>query len=227
MITQAKPITKTFYLTMATMIIWISQPSQAQITRVEIDWEIQTLEPDDIAVSPQIALIMANRADLSGDYAEFRINPEYDEFLGGIRINTWRGPNELDESFYFPQSPLNRENDLIRFTTLAELDGNLTRYRLKNLRSNQWGQVDNSLLDSCRTVGNGVINYSINITMAESEIEYGHTQVKSVLVKEIRYYQENTLAMRNRTGYFLYRDGVRFVEPETDQEIIDQYIAFE
>jgi hypothetical protein len=191
-----------------------------------MDWEIRLLEPDQVAVAPQISLIMANRTDLSGDFAEFHLNPEYDGYLGGVKINTWRGPKELDESSYLSKPALNRSGDLVTFTTSAEVVGNQTLYRMKNLSSQQWGQVADSELTGCHTAGSSTINFSLNLTMSESEIEYGHNMVASIRVKEIRRYVGDDLAQRNRTGYYLYRDGQRFVEPETAQEIIDEYIAF-
>lgn len=199
---------------------------EAQVTRVEVDWEIRTLVPDHVAVAPQISLIMANRVDLSGDFAEFRVNPEYQGYVGGIKVDTWRGPRELDESFYLSRPPLNRDRDSVRLTTFAELDGTSTKYGLQNVSNTQWGSIDNSELQTCRTAGNGLISFSINLTMSESEIEYGHNMVDHVFVKEIRYYIGSNLAQRDRTGYYLFRDGQRFVEPETDEKIIDQYIAF-
>jgi hypothetical protein len=198
----------------------------AQVTRVEVDWEIRTLEPDHVAVAPQISLIMANRVDLSGDFAEFRINPEYQGYLGGVKVDTWRGPRELEESFYVARPPLNRSQDTLKLTSYVQLDGNSTRYGLQDVSSMQWGSLDNSQLKSCRTAGNGLINYSINLTMSESEIEYGHNMVDHIHVDEIRYFIGENLAKRDRTGYFLFKDGKRFVAPETDQKIIDQYIAF-
>ena len=207
-------------------VTFLSSPSNSQITRVEVDWDIRTFEPDEVAVAPQISLIMANRANLDSDFAEFRINPEYEGSIGGIKIDTWRGPQELDESAYVSRPPLNQQNDRLQFTTVAEVDGDSTVYRMKDWTSNQWGNISDSEFQACRTTGNGQIQFSINLTMSESEIEYGHNMVNQIFVKEIRYYIGNNLAKRNRTGYYLYRDGQSIVEPETDQEIIDEYIAY-
>jgi hypothetical protein len=198
----------------------------AQVTRVELDWEIWTLEPDHVAVAPQISLIMANRVDLSGDFAEFRVNPEYQGYMGGIKVDTWRGPRELDESFYVARPPLNRNEDTVKLTTYVQLDGDFTRYGLQNVSSLQWGSIDNSQLQTCRTADNGLINFSITLTMSESEIEYGHNMVDYIYAKEIRYYIGESLAKRDRTGYYLFKEGKRFVAPESDQEIIDEYIAY-
>ncbi len=208
------------------LVTILTSPSNSQVTRVEVDWEIRTLEPDEVAVAPQISLIMANRGDLTSDFAEFRINPEYEGSIGGIKIDTWRGPQELDESAFVSRPPLNQPNDHLRFTTVAEVDGNSTLYRMKNWSSNQWGNIADSEFQTCRTTGNGRISFSIDLTMSESEIEYGHNMVDHIFVREIRYYIGNSLAKRNRTGFYLYRDGQSFVEPETDQEIIDEFIAF-
>jgi hypothetical protein len=200
--------------------------SFAQAKRVEVDWEIVITEPDAAGVNPQISLIMANREELTGDFAEFRINPSYGNYIGGIKVDTWRGPHELDETMHFQRPPLGTANDKISFTTVAEAFAGRTHYGVENVNSDSWGNIDNSEFGMVTTSGAGVIQFDINLTLAESEVEYGHNRVDYVKVKEIRYYMNGNLARRDRTGYFIFKDGAAFAGPATPYEVIDEYIAF-
>jgi hypothetical protein len=198
----------------------------AQVTRVEVDWEVRVREADYESFSPQISIIMANRRDLTGEFAEFRLNPDYEGIQGGMQIDTWLGTERLAESSHLPRPALATISERITFTTVATAGESQTKYSLEGVHCNSWGDVSDSEIAPCHTVGEGLIRFSMNLTLNESEVEYGHNRVDYVIAKEVRYYIGNALAKRDRTGYYIFKEGESYKGPVSPEEVIDSYIAF-
>ena len=207
-------------------LLFLPVSAFAQVTRVEVDWEIRVREADYESFSPQISIIMANRRDLSSDFAEFRVNPDYEGIQGGLQIDTWNGTQKLAESSHVARPALSASSDKIRFTTVATAELTQTKYSVEEIHCNSWGTVAESEIAPCRTAGEGLIRYSMSLTLDESEVEFGHNRVEYVIAKEVRYYIGNALAKRDRTGYYIFKEGQSYKGPVSPEEVIDTYIAF-
>lgn len=216
-----------FSLLSTSLLITAALPLGAwsQVTRVEIDWQVTVAEPDAEAMAPQISIILANETT-DGDFAEFKLNPEGEGTQGGILMKTWRGQQELGASSHLDQPPLSTENDRIRFTTSVEVNGGTSTYALTDVSSTQWGNLPDSASATCEIASVSPLQFSINETLYESEVEFGHNRVTHVIAREIRFYIGDNLAKRDRTGYYLFRDGGSHIGPVSAEEIIETYIAY-
>lgn len=200
-------------------------PHFAAAQTIEIDWQIDILEPSKTSSSPQISLIMAGTPSLAYDYAEFRINPQDSFIKGGAALDVWWGSSKVLGRSDFNASPLSVVGDTINVTTRLAVTGSGTTYEIASLKSQNWGVVPQEQLPSVSTTILGKIDYSIDLTIAESEIELGANRVKKFQIIEHRLVRGNRVISRDSTPRVLY-ENPGTVTTNVAPSVIDNNTAY-
>jgi hypothetical protein len=130
---------------LAAMAAWTSTActaEQAEIYKIEEDWEMVINEPDPANFSPQITFITSPSVNSNSVYFQLQLNYAADSQFsgGGFHVAAVQDAQMLDEARSETESPLAISGDHVRWTSvMAAVDHNLF-FAVKNGYSSEWGE---------------------------------------------------------------------------------------
>jgi len=185
-------------------------PEPASVMRVEEDWELVLQEPDGDIQAPQFATVMSPYGDLNSFFVQvtwnYRELPEFE--AGGFQVQAWNG----EEVRRVKNTGANKFSNLaetITWTQIMATNGTEAGFAIINGLSTTWGAFGGTGTTVGGTVGVPDLNaYNPDVSLQNSCVTYGSNRVASLMITEIRYYDD--------AGNVLYTDTTPrvLVEPE-------------
>lgn len=173
------------------------------IVRIEEDWRVEISAPDIDDEAPQITTVMAPSDTLSSFHAVFELNhmtqPEY--MAGGMQLQTWL--NRYVRDFRNPSTAilLHHESEVITYTMRMTLISSQLQFEVINGQSQSWGTFgDQGILKSTPlSYSSTLAYYTPQTSVTNSRIGYASHRVRSMILKEVRYYSANGLVSTDVT----------------------------
>jgi hypothetical protein len=193
--------------------VWLCEGSQtaqaaAPITRIEEDWQIELDQPDPDTIAPQILNVISPTSSLTGKYAIFELNHRTcgDYGPGGVQLQTWDGDalkNFTSPNFY---DILATPNETITYTLGMSLQFGLLKFEVKNGSSTTWGNFGGGSALRLWTTTNlsAFSTYDPAKTVENSGIGFASHRVVRFVLKEVRYYADDTLIATDPTDRFAF-----------------------
>ena len=165
--------------------------SEAQVVKVEEDWEMVVGEPDDVHASPQVLCVFSPTADAESLHASLELNhhtvPEFE--AGGMQFEVWEGKTALREKKFPIQHVLSTPGEVISWTQCMELQGSNLLFEIKDGTSSTWGAFGGQGYLKPYPVHAKMSNlngYSPEVSVNSSGISHGANRVQSLVLKEVR-----------------------------------------
>jgi hypothetical protein len=168
-------------------------PAQS-IVRVEEEWALQVLEPDEQLNSPQITTCMMPFGSNSSKIVYLDINhgsyPDYSP--GGLQLRVEQNGQITDSKRILSSVNLNRSSETIKWTQILVQQGNQTRFGIVSGQSQTWSYFGG--VETFTQVTSNSTNldaYRPTDSLANSGVVYAGNRVASLTLLRIRLY--NTL----------------------------------
>ena len=199
--------------------------SQKIYTDVEVQWEIVLNKPDAASSSPCFSFIMSSRPDLSGDYAEIRLNAPVENGDTEISVTIWSGLGNLVATSTRKVPPLTVENDVITFTTNIRVLGSGTWYEIASVSSGSWGTIKDQNMPKAVAEKAKSVDFSIDLTKSESEIDAGKSRVKSVAITKVSAKRNNNWEIDNSLQV-IFGSVVYPIRTMLSDDVVDSKTAY-
>jgi len=179
-----------------------ADPEPTTVVRVEEDWQLVLIEPDNVAESPQFHTIMAPSTRLDYVYLQstwnYHESPDY--MPGGLQLQAWRGDDCVFAEGYLPSQRLSTQGETITWTQALSTDGHFLRFEILNGNSSTWGTFGGSTM---RLVGNiqvpNLNGYTPEMSVENSGVTYGTNRVIVLAITGVRYYGSEGLLYEDYT----------------------------
>ncbi len=184
--------------------------SDPTVVRVEEDWELVIGEPAPVSNAPQIVTSISPLGHVESFYATLTLNyqPMPDFTAGGLQFELWDGEVPMVERRFPDQSVLQHVGEVIRWTQVMSLDGNVLTFEVINGTSTTWGNFGGQgyLKDTALTTLGDLNAYSPNVSVTNSGVSYAANRVQSLVLKRVRYFTS--------TGEMIEDDTARVVHSQ-------------
>jgi len=176
----------------AALLLLGAGQAQAQILRVEEDWELHLGEPDSNSVGPQVLTTMSPNPDINGTFftAEFNHRSAPTWTPGGISIHRWAGEFRMGSYDRADRAVMNTSSEVVTWTQALYFDNSRLNFKVYNGHSTTWGdfgQTGTVKLDCSWGVGH-VNSYTPAISMAHSGPAYAGNRVTLLKITAVRKY---------------------------------------
>lgn len=177
--------------------------AQANITKIEEDWEIHLLGPDEADGTPQIANIISPWVDLWGTNFILELNHcNYPEFnAGGLQLQRWVGEN-FNAYTTVTKARLYKSDEVIHYTITMWLTGDRRIHcKVAGTCTNatgtatSWGTFgqDGTFKLTGSTIASDLNSYSRESSLSNASVVTAAHRVSKFCNCEVRYYSGNTL----------------------------------
>ncbi len=172
------------------ILLAICVPANAQsIVRIEEDWALNVVEPDEKLDSPQIITAMLPFGQDSGTVLFLDINhgssPSYSS--GGFQSRIEQNGNTVADKRLLAGVKLNHAAETVKWTQVAYLQGNQIKFGIYAGLSQTWGYFggDANLISSA--VGEGSLDfYRYTDSLHNSGAVYAANRVASLTLLRVR-----------------------------------------
>lgn len=166
-----------------------AEPAQ-DIVRVEEDWEMVVLTPDDDSSGPQITSVISPVGHLDSLHATFELNHQsLPEFVpGGIQLQTWEGEYPLLFSKFPNPDLMNTRNEVVTWTQSMKIAEGHLLFAISGGDSTTWGKFGGQgyLRISKATSLENLNGYNPAVSVENSGIPYASNRVKRLVLKRVR-----------------------------------------
>ena len=200
--------------------------AQESCTELEVAWEIVLNKPDAITRSPCFSLIMSSRPELTGEYAEIRLNAPVENENPEISVTIWSTSGGMIATSSRKVPPLSVENDVVQITTKIKVADSGTWYEIASVSSGSWGTIDDQDMPKAMANDSTSVDYNIDLTKNESEIETGKNRVESVAITRVAAKRNNNWEIDNSL-HVIFGDVKYPIQTKLSDEVVDEKTAYE
>lgn len=179
---------------------------EQSIVRVEQDWRLVLIEPQDTVTAPQFHTVISPTGDADGIYFQITWNyRELPEFgAGGLQLQAWNGDQTL-ATRSVGEAALSGEAETITWTQVLETNGLSLTARITNGHSSSWGDFGG---ESMRLTVSGEVpnlnGYRTSVTQQNSWISYGSNRVTLLVITQVRRYSHQGLVSVDSTPRVIF-----------------------
>jgi hypothetical protein len=169
---------------------------------VEEDWELEVLEPDPAANSPQVTCIISPFGDLDGTYAVFELNHRIQAgyTAGGMQLELWDGDSLTEYRNGQVSGFLHHPGEVVRWTQRMKLDGSNLKFEVTNGTSDSWGPFgDGNLHLSVTSSATSLAGYDPDVSVQHSGVGFASNRVARLVLKQVRYFAGDVLLYEDTT----------------------------
>ncbi len=171
------------------------------IVRVEEDWEVVIVSPDETSTAPQITCAMSPVSNLEAAYATFELNHQTQPYFapGGLHLQIW---NQDVPTFTrsLPQNAvMSLAGETVRWTQVMDLNSGVLKFEIAAGESTTWGQFGTSgqLQASTQTSLTNLNGYTTLNSIENSGVGFAGNRVQSMSLKRVRYYTSGGTVLEN------------------------------
>jgi hypothetical protein len=165
--------------------------AQTGLMRIEEDWELEIIQPDQQLDAPQVLLSVCPFGVDSNFHFEVDINhasfPAYAS--GGMQIRAMNDADCVAEKRILDGQRLAVASDTVRWTQIIEKQGEGVAFGVASGNSTSWGAFGDA--SSYITISNAPsFNYSPQNSLDKSGVTYASNRVKQLSLRRVRYVDE-------------------------------------
>ena len=198
-------------LTLMTTALGLAQEeTSAVVVAVEEDWVLSLGQPDVNTGSPQVATQMNPDASQNSTYAIFCVNyQEIPSFVGsGMEIQLWYQDWVIDVDGSYGYK-LAVENETISWTQSLKLESGRLIFSVKDGSSQTYGSFGGDTFQVSRLTARTDLNtYNADTSVLSSGVSFGANRVKSLKLKEVRYYKSDGTVTADKNIKVAYEEAV-------------------
>ena len=121
--------------------------------------------------------------------------------------------------------PLTVENDVITFTTNIRVLGSGTWYEIASVSSGSWGTIKDQNMPKAVAEKAKSVDFSIDLTKSESEIDAGKSRVKSVAITKVSAKRNNNWEIDNSLQV-IFGSVVYPIRTMLSDDVVDSKTAY-
>lgn len=198
------------------------------ITRVEEDWRVYVVEPDDESGVPHIAnFISPNGSDQSVfGIVELNHGSQPDFTKGGCQVQGWVNDTLSSYAETEDANQLSLKYDRLEYTVSLAVNASQIQIGLSNGKSKSWGRFARTpIVTNVPVLNPSLANYNPDISVANTSINHGANRVALMYMMAVRTYSGDTLISEDKTPRVLHRfhDLIQFVSLEEYEQNTDFY----
>ncbi len=174
----------------------------ADVMRVEEDWEVVLNQPDPDVDAPQFHTVCSPFGNLDSVYLQaywnYREQPEF--LAGGMQLTAWLGDWCVGSKSY-REDGLSPVAETITWTQAIDTNGSVLKFEILNGSSQTWGSFGGTETHLSGFVAVPHLSgYSTDFSVSNSWISYGANRVDLMRIKEVRRYDaDGNLISRDQT----------------------------
>lgn len=181
------------------------------VTRIEEDWVVEVVDPDDGLTAPQFTSVMTPDQDDPSSYftIEFNHSTDGDFVGGGLQLQAWQSDALAEASDRLSEEVLRNNDERIFWTQYMETSSAGIEFGLSSLSSRTWNDVDLSeakLVVASSSVSN-LNHYRLVDSTSGSGVGYAANRVGDMILIEVRAYAGDQLVQRVEVNHYLKRRG--------------------
>jgi hypothetical protein len=157
------------------------------ITKVDEYWELDLNTPNSANSAPQLTFLISPTGTTDSVYGIFVVN-QRDGAVGGLQLQLWNGATRLATSTFSDVSSLATTGEKIQWITEMTVNNGTLTIAIKNLSSNTWGNYGTNqtvLTASTATSLSNFNAYDLNVSAANSGVDFGNTRVGKLILKKV------------------------------------------
>lgn len=178
-------------VTVVALVFCGSWCSAQNIVRIEEDWALRVISPDEQLDAPQIATGMLPFGTDSNVFLHIDFNHgTYPDFsAGGIQLHADEGDSNLANRRLLSGSKLVFNSENIRWTQVAKLQGGTLSFGIENGKSNSWGDFggEGTYIHTA-TETNSFEEYDVADSVANSGALYASNRAAHLTLLRVRIY---------------------------------------
>jgi len=164
--------------------------SDAQVVRVEEDWELVVATPDPNSDAPQVTCVISPVENVDSVHAAFELNHQSmpDFVAGGLQLQIWNNEEHLGSRKFPNGSLLQTAGETVRWTQSLELSEGLLTFEITDGTSAAWGNFGGQgyLKASISSQLENLNGYSPTVSIANSGVGYAANRVASLVLRKVR-----------------------------------------
>lgn len=188
---------------LGTATLWPSYanaPVSEPVLRVEEDWELELIEPNNDTTAPQFHTAMAPASNLEAYYAQtlwnYRETPDFAS--GGVQLHSYNGESLLRKRS-IESGTLSTSAETITWTQALETDGETLTFSIENGESETWGSFGRDMNISSTANLPDLNGYTPTTSVTNSCVTFGANRVQHLKIKRVRYYGASGLLHTDNT----------------------------
>jgi hypothetical protein len=169
-----------------------SAQTEADIVRVEEDWEMVVATPDPDSDGPQVTCAISPTGDLGSLHSAFELNqrslPSFQ--AGGLQLQLWDGERPVAQSQSRNAALMRTDGESVRWTQSMRLTEGHLVFEILEGASTTWGTFGGHgyLRATADPAVTNLNAYRPEVSVANSGIGYAGNRVQSLTLKRVRYY---------------------------------------
>ena len=183
--------------------------SQAQqIIRIEEDWELRVVQPDEKLDAPQITTMMVPFGNTSDLLVQFDVNHgRYPAFsAGGVQVRVTNDDEYLDGFRMNEGQRLSEQDETVRWTQVVQRVADGYYFGILNGQSESFGsfgsEAEAAFVSTSSTGGGSLNSYSLEHSLQNSGISYAANRVSHLRLKRVRIFN----SLGQSTEFTINRD---------------------
>lgn len=162
--------------------------AQAEIMRIEEDWELELIQPDAALDAPQVLIVFSPLGEEDGRHFEVDINHASLPYAsGGLQIRAVQGDTTVDQRRILDGQRLTVESDLIRWTQIVERQTDGIVFGIANGSSASWGPFGEATTYVTLPTDGGNFHYVPAHSLNRSGVIYAGNRVSRLTLARVRY----------------------------------------
>jgi len=157
------------------------------ITKVDEYWELDLNTPNSANSAPQLTFLISPTGTTNSVYAVFVVN-QRDGEVGGLQLQLWNGTTRLATTTFSDTSSLASAGEKVQWITEMTVNNGTLTVAIKNLSSDTWGNYgtnQTALSASTATSLSNFNSYDLNVSAANSGVDFGDTRVGKLILKKV------------------------------------------
>jgi hypothetical protein len=157
------------------------------ITKVDEYWELDLNTPNSANSAPQLTFLISPTGTTNSVYAVFVVN-QRDGEVGGLQLQLWNGTTRLATTTFSDTSSLASAGEKVQWITEMTVNNGTLTVAIKNLSSDTWGNYgtnQTALTASTATSLSNFNSYDLNVSAANSGVDFGDTRVGKLVLKKV------------------------------------------
>jgi hypothetical protein len=157
------------------------------INKVDEYWELDLNTPNPANSAPQLTFLISPTGTTNSLYAVFVVN-QRDGQVGGLQLQLWNGTTRLATSTFSNGSSLASAGEKVQWITEMTVNNGTLTVAIKNLSSDTWGNYgtnQTAITASTTTSLSNLNSYDLNVSAANSGVDFGNTRVGKLSLKKV------------------------------------------
>ena len=162
--------------------------AQANVMRIEEDWELELIQPDAKLDAPQVLVVFSPLGEGNDNHFEVDINHASLPYAsGGLQIRAVQGDESIEQQRLLDGERLTVESDVISWTQIAERQTGGIAFGITNGLSESWGPFGDATTYVTLPSDGSEFQYVPTHSLNRSGVTYAGNRVRRLTLVRVRY----------------------------------------